>query len=1028
MIANNDHNLSAEEYRKQGIILKESRQFEEALKNFQEALKINRKLKKLHNVAIDLKEIADCYKNLRQYNEAEHAYSVSISILEKEGCGESIDMAILLNKLAICYENSGCYKKAEPLYLRALEIDEKVYGPNHPEVAIDLSYLASLNETTGRYKEAEPLYLRALEIGEKIYGSNHPDVAIRLNNLAILYTITGRYNEAEPLHVRALEITEKVYGPHHPDVAIRLNNLGILYEKTGFYDEAEPMYVRALEITEKVYGPHHPDVAIQLSNLASLYKTIGRYAEADLMYLRALEITEKVYGPNHPNVAMRLNNLAILHTVTGLYAKAEPMFVRAVEITEKVHGSSHPDLASRLSNLALLYENTGRYAEAEPMYVRALEITEKVHGPNHPDVAIWLSNLALLYENTGRYAEAEPMYVRALEITEKVHGPHHPSMAIRLNSLASLYMTIGHYAEAEQLSRRALSVAEYSGNPKLLSDVQYGFSQLYFRIDQHNAAILFGKQAVNTIQNIRANISNLGKDVLQAHQTTVEGVFKHLAGLLIDEDRFAEAEQVLNLLKEQEYFEYIRRDAGYADQLQKVSFTATEASCDRMYQECAANLAILIREISMIQSKEHRTVQGKERLSVLEKEMEIASGAFYRTLDRIKESLPKKRGGVQQVEEAPGLMQALSELGNGAVAIYTLTTNDSFNLFLITSKYYKAFKISIGEKKLRKMIFDFRQALIPQKSLSNDALKYLKKKAKDLYEIIIQPVERELKELKAETIMWSLEGPLRYLPLSALHDGDQYLVETYQNVMITPACNIYLKDDPKAIWQGFGLGVTKAHENFSPLPEVEKELKSIIRSQDNPEAIFNGSLKLDEDFDWESMKQGLQKKYPLVHIASHFHCAPGNDTTSFLLLGDGQHLTIDKMKHQANLFGGVDLLTLSACDTAVGNVGQDGKEIESFGVIAQRQGAKAVVATLWPVADISTGLLMKEFYMRRAEGKTKASALQEAQIALLKGHIKKGNDTSADGTINFKQTGIDEQAPFAHPFFWAPFILIGNWK
>jgi len=1028
MILSDDYASMANDYRKQGIKLKESRQFEEALENFQKALKINHELQKPHNVAIDLKEIADCYKNLRQYNEAKQAYSVSISILEKEGYGESSDMAVLLNKLAICYENSGCYNEAEPLYARSLEIDEKVYGPNHPEVAIDLSYLASLNETTGRYKEAEPLYLRALEIDEKVYGLNHPDVAIRLNNLAALYSITGRYKEAEPLYVRALEITEKVLGANHPTMSIRLNNLAALYNTIGRYAEAESMHLRSREITEKVHGPNHTEVASNLNNLSNVYKDTGRYAEAEPLYIRTLEIDEKVYGPNHPTVAMRLSNLAALYTIIGSYAKAEPMYLRSLEIIEKVYGPNHPTVAMRLNNLALLYQNTGRCAEAEPLYLRSLEINEKVYGPDHPNVATLLNNLALLYEDTSRYAEEEPLYLRALEITEKFYGPNHPTVAMRLNNLAWLYMKIGRYAESEQLNRQALSVAEYSGNPKLLSDVQYCFSQLYSRIDQHNAAILFGKQAVNTIQDIRSNISNLGKDVLQAHQNTVEGVFKHLAGLLIDEDRFAEAEQVLNLLKEQEYFEYIRRDAGYADQLQKLTFTAAEASCDRIYQESVANLPILTREISGLRSKEHRTSEEKDRLSVLEKEMELVSVAFYRTLDRIKEELSKKKKEVQQIEEAPGLMQTLRELGHGTVAIYTLTTKEAFHLFLITSEYYKAFKTSIGEKKLRKMIFDFRQALMPHGMLSCSQ-KDLVEMAQELYNIILEPAAQELRELKAETLMWNLEGPMRYLPMAALHDGEKYLVESYQNVMFTPACSSYLKDNPNAIWEGLGLGVTKSPDpSYPPLPMVEKELKSIIRSQDNPEAIFDGTLNLDGDFNWESMKQGLQKKYPLVHIASHFHCAPGNDTMSFLLMGDGQHLTIDKIRHQANLFGGVDLLTLSACDTAVGNVGQDGKEIESFGVLAQRQGAKAIVATLWPVADISTGLLMREFYLRRVEGKTKAVALQEAQIALLKGHIKKANGTTSDGTSNLPQTEKDPQAPFAHPFFWAPFILIGNWK
>src|SRR5580700_5086954 len=134
------------------------------------------------------------------------------------------------------------------------------------------------------------------------------------------------------------------------------------------------------------------------------------------------------------------------------------------------------------------------------------------------------------------------------------------------------------------------------------------------------------------------------------------------------------------------------------------------------------------------------------------------------------------------------------------------------------------------------------------------------------------------------------------------------------------------------------------------------------------------------------MQQALLKHYPVVHIASHFRFQPGNDTQSYLLLGDGGHLSLAELKNSANLFGGVQLLTLSACNTGMG----DGAEVEGFGALAQRQGAKAVVASLWPVADESTSRLMQEFYRIResSAGMTKLEALREAQLRLLRGEVQ----------------------------------------
>jgi CHAT domain-containing protein len=155
-----------------------------------------------------------------------------------------------------------------------------------------------------------------------------------------------------------------------------------------------------------------------------------------------------------------------------------------------------------------------------------------------------------------------------------------------------------------------------------------------------------------------------------------------------------------------------------------------------------------------------------------------------------------------------------------------------------------------------------------------------------------------------------------------------------------------------------------------------------------------------------------------------------------LLLGDGTRLTLREIKDGDFDFRNVDLITLSACETAIGG-GKDanGQEIEGFGALAQKQGAKGVIATLWPVADRSTGLLMRHLYrFRQQQGMTKAEGLREAQLAFIRGTELGPATLEAESGANREGAGAgpgisggDPSRPYAHPFYWAPFILMGNW-
>ena len=241
--------------------------------------------------------------------------------------------------------------------------------------------------------------------------------------------------------------------------------------------------------------------------------------------------------------------------------------------------------------------------------------------------------------------------------------------------------------------------------------------------------------------------------------------------------------------------------------------------------------------------------------------------------------------------------------------------------------------------------------------------------------------------------------------------------------------------------------------------------KSFIRKNEyekcSPKGILTGDVLPDAQFTRVNFIEAMKQKRPVVHIASHFSFRPGDEARSFLLMGDGTAFTLNEMKKETNLFQDVDLLTLSACNTAATQQDANGREIDGFAELAQRLGAGAVMATLWSVSDASTPWLMRDFYATRQSkaGMTKTEALRKAQLGVLNGtaEIKPLAEGEKGSTENKVQIVIiprggkrdenqtrsdvvyldegeapifkkDDKKPFSHPFYWSPFILIGNWR
>jgi CHAT domain-containing protein len=236
------------------------------------------------------------------------------------------------------------------------------------------------------------------------------------------------------------------------------------------------------------------------------------------------------------------------------------------------------------------------------------------------------------------------------------------------------------------------------------------------------------------------------------------------------------------------------------------------------------------------------------------------------------------------------------------------------------------------------------------------------------------------------------------------------------------------------------MGISAQYQKGLPaLSAVVGELNNIVKDAQiaGAHGVLPGTILLNDQFTEKAMENLLGGRHAVVHIASHFVFKPGNDDESYLLLagkdegGAGFQLSVADFSSNPRLnLRHTDLLTLSACETGMSGSAANGREVDGLGTTAQLKGAKAVISSLWEVDDASTGELMADFYQRWASGAgkvQKVEALRQSQLDLLLGKAKPQGDGSGRGFAVSEPRG-EAPAGFAHPYYWAPFVLMGNWQ
>jgi CHAT domain-containing protein len=982
-------------------------------------------------VARMLRARGNALYDLNRNTEALTQYERALAIRDKLGMADDSYNADLAQNIGMIRSSLHQYEPALAALQRQLKIREANDGPDHPDTAAALADLGSVYGAMGRYADALPLYQRQLAIVEKTKGPEDQDVIKPLGSLATIYQVLGKYPAALDVAQRSLAVSEKVYGAVAPPTAATLLAAGLVYQQMGQSDRAVPLLQRCLAIREQTGGAEHRDTATPLDALGRGYAALGQYGEALSYMERGLAIHEKVDGPEDLATATALNNLASLNSLMGRSAAALPLAQRSLGIFEKVAGPEHVLTAQALNNIASIHGNMGHFDLAQPPLMRSAQIYVNVLGLENPMTALVMSNAGALLYLLGDQ-RASQILERVVAICDKVNGPEHPTTAFALTFLAASYYRLHQYDKVLGPLLRAERIAARTGSSQLAWMAQQ-FLSVRYAADQHrDLAIFWGKQAINTIQSLRAGIAGLDRDTQQSFLLDKRFAYSGLADLLIAAGRIPEAQAVMQMLKEEEYFDFIRRDATAGDvRSTRLPLTGLERRANEAYFKVRDRLGALGAEKDAILHRQETGAASPadlQRLTAIDEDLALASTAFddfVAGLDRLLTSEQTTAGKAAQVKDqikgAVNLVADLQAAGQRAAVVQYVVSEQRLHIILTTGSVQIPREIVITPKELNESIEAFRVA-VQNPVLDPRPL------GRKLYATLIEPVRADLEAQHISTLMLVLDGALRYVPFAALVRNDRYLIEDYRLAVYAEASKSRLARAPAKRWQVVALGTTHASEGFEALPAVRAELESIVRPD-----VLPGVVHLDEAFTRASLDGALHS--PVLHIASHFSFVPGSDQ-SFLLLGDGEHLTLGDVRKGPRF--DVDLLTLSACNTATGGgMRENGSEVEGLGMLAQEKGARAVLASLWSVADSSTGLLMQQFYrVRQQTGVNKAEALRAAQLALLRGSIK--TDTSsatgrgatrepAAGSAAAPSFTANPSVPYAHPYFWAPFILMGNW-
>ena len=720
----------------------------------------------------------------------------------------------------------------------------------------------------------------------------------------------------------------------------------------GTFDQAITSWMEAARLYGRSGKPNKQSET--LTYISQAYQSLGQYRQALQSLESALALVKK--SDDQTQMASVLGSLGNLYIATGPAETAHEYLRAGLGIAREMRDSALA--AGILNNLGNLFTSQQQYTEALRAYTECMRLAAET-GKSSLAVRA-LINAAKASRQNGQYREAKTLLDKALDQLGSLDDSH--DKAYDLTSIGLTYDGLrGHLADANDLIllasktfSEAATVAETIGDRRAASYAWGYLGKLYEDEHRYPEALQLTRRAGFAAQQVNAPES------LYRWQWQTGRILKALGKIDDAISAYRRAVATLQPIRQELYIGYVSTRSSFRESIGPVYFELV----DLLLQSAASRPARDQYEPFLIEARDT---------------VELLKAAELR--DYFRDDC---------VDAARSRITRLETVSQGTVIVYPILLPDRTELLVSLPSGLKRFAVPVGADTLTQEVRGFRQKL--EKRTTREYLLHAQK----LYDWLIRPLEPDLTSITIDNLVFVPDGPLRTIPMAALHDGKQFLISKYA-MAITPGLDL---TDPRSMKRenikALAVGLTESVQGFSPLPNVSAELQSI-------QGLYGGDLLLNQDFLVSRLEKALRdERFTIVHIASHGRFE-GDIAKTFLLTFDDK-LTMERLDQFVGLFRfrdePLELLALSACETAAG----DDRAALGLAGVAVKAGARSALATLWHINDPASSALIAEFYRElRDPSVSRAVALQRAQLKLL------------------------HDPRYQHPGYWSPFLLINNW-